>query len=246
MPASGRLLSIIVPAFNEEKLLPQTLQSLKSACSVVEERGWSYEIIVCDNNSTDATGEIARQSGAKVVFEPVNQIARSRNSGAAAAAGDWFLFIDADSELTPGLLGETLDAMVQPDIIGGGSTICLDSSELLPRILSFCWNSYSRLRTLMAGSYIFCCAQAFKLAGGFPLEYFVAEELYFALRLKEVARQQGKRLVILHRHPLKTSARKMKLYSKTDFLRLLLRAAKTRGKAWQQREACHPWYDGRR
>jgi glycosyltransferase involved in cell wall biosynthesis len=40
-------------------------------------------VIVVDNNSTDATAELARRGGARVVFEPVNQIARARNAGAA-------------------------------------------------------------------------------------------------------------------------------------------------------------------
>jgi glycosyltransferase involved in cell wall biosynthesis len=43
------------------------------------------EIVVCDNNSTDATAEQARAAGARVVFEPVNQISRSRHRGAAQA-----------------------------------------------------------------------------------------------------------------------------------------------------------------
>jgi glycosyltransferase involved in cell wall biosynthesis len=90
-------ISIIIPAFNEERLLGASLRQIKAAAGAFTARGWEVELIVCDNNSTDRTSEIAYAAGADVVFEPVNQIARARNSGAAAASGDWFIFVDADS-----------------------------------------------------------------------------------------------------------------------------------------------------
>ena len=62
--------SIIVPAFNEEGLLAATLESIKSAARAFDGAG-GWELIVCDNNSTDRTAEVARGEGAQVVFEPV-------------------------------------------------------------------------------------------------------------------------------------------------------------------------------
>src|SRR6266581_4097605 len=91
-------ISIIVPAFNEERLIGETLGAVNAAAVAFGRRGWEMEVIVCDNNSTDATAKLARASGARVVFEPVNQIGRARNSGAAAATGDWLIFVDADSK----------------------------------------------------------------------------------------------------------------------------------------------------
>ena len=61
---------------------------------------------MCDNNSKDRTAEIARAAGARVVFEPVNQIARARNAGAAAATGIWLVFVDADSHPSAALFDE--------------------------------------------------------------------------------------------------------------------------------------------
>src|SRR5262245_52596787 len=89
--------SIVVPACNEEKLLGTTPQSIGEAARAFAGFGMDWELIVCDNNSTDRTAELARAAGARVVFEPINQIGRARNAGAAAASGDWLLFIDADS-----------------------------------------------------------------------------------------------------------------------------------------------------
>ena len=79
-------ISVIVPAFNEEKLIAASLRSMQEAMHGFSGRGWETEIVVCDNNSTDATAALARAGGARVVFEPVNQISRARNAGAAAAA----------------------------------------------------------------------------------------------------------------------------------------------------------------
>jgi glycosyltransferase involved in cell wall biosynthesis len=101
-------LSVVVPAFNEERLIAGTVDHLRAGIELFERRGWSCELIVCDNNSTDRTAEIARAAGARVVFEPVNQIARARNSGARAACGDWLLFVDADSSPSPELFEEVL------------------------------------------------------------------------------------------------------------------------------------------
>ena len=55
-------------------------------------------MLVCDNNSTDHTGEIAEAAGARVVFEKHNQISRARNAPGNAAKGEWIIFIDADSK----------------------------------------------------------------------------------------------------------------------------------------------------
>ena len=81
-------ISIIIPAFNEERLLGETLDHVKTARAAFIALGWESELIVCDNNSTDRTADIARAAGAAVVFEPVNQIARARNRGAEAATND--------------------------------------------------------------------------------------------------------------------------------------------------------------
>ena len=104
-------LSVVVPAFNEERLLAGSLAAIRAALRAFDQAGWTCELIVCDNNSTDGTAGIARAAGARVVFEPVNQIARARNAGAAQASGEWLLFVDADSYPSFELFKDVLDAM---------------------------------------------------------------------------------------------------------------------------------------
>src|SRR5260370_2109444 len=90
-------ISVVVPAFNEERLLPSSLSSIRAGMEGFDRLGWRSELIVCDNNSTGRTGQIALAGGAEVVFEPVNHIGPARNTGPARAAGDWSFFVDADS-----------------------------------------------------------------------------------------------------------------------------------------------------
>ena len=81
------------------------------------------ELIVCDNNSTDRTAGIASAAGATVVLEPLNQIARARNTGAAEATGDWLFFVDADSHPTRELFGDAAEQILSGRVLAGGATI---------------------------------------------------------------------------------------------------------------------------
>src|SRR5579863_5850305 len=128
--------------------------------------GWGTELIVCDNNSTDGTAEVARRGGAKVVFEPVNQIARARNTGAAAATGDWFIFVDADSRPTAALFADVAEAIQSGRVLAGGSIIRMDERHWLPDAITVLWSLISHFCTWFAGSFIFCEARAFREVGG--------------------------------------------------------------------------------
>ena len=227
------MISIVVPAFNEERLLGGTLQAIRAAAP------FPFELVVCDNNSTDRTAEIAREHGAKVVFEPVNQISRARNAGAAVATGDWLVFIDADSTPSKALFEDVMSAM--PGCIGGGATVDLGSTYWDVRMWVALWNALSRSLSWAAGSFIFCRADAFRSIGGFSTELFAAEEIDLSRRMKRLGR-----FVILHRHPLRTSDRKAHLYKPREYLAFFLRFILSRGRTLRSREGTHIWYDGRR
>jgi glycosyltransferase involved in cell wall biosynthesis len=229
-------ISIVVPAFNEEKLLGATLACIREATA-----GLDAELIVCDNNSTDRTAEIARQAGAMVVFEPVNQISRARNAGAAAASGDWLVFVDADSCPDAGLFADVAEAIAGGRFIGGGSTARFDEADRISHAAVGIWNAISRIMRWAAGSFVFCRTEAFRAIGGFSTELYASEEIDFSRRLKRLGR-----LTILHRHPLRTSGRKLRLYSKREYLGLMLRIVLSGGRALKRREDCFAWYDGRR
>ena len=226
-------ISIVVPAFNEERLLGGTLKAIRAAAP------FPHELIVCDNNSTDRTAEIAREHGAKLVFEPVNQISRARNAGAAAATGEWLIFIDADSTPSRALLEDVISVM--PHCIGGGATVDLGNARRDVRMWVALWNAISRSCSWAAGSFIFCRADAFRAVGGFSTDLFAAEEIDLSRKMKKLGR-----FVILHRHPLRTSDRKAHLYRPSEHFGFFLRFVLTRGRTLRSREGTHLWYDGRR
>jgi len=239
-------ISIVIPAFNEEWLLGQTLQQVKVALRAFTALGWESELIICDNNSTDRTAEIALSAGATVVFEPVNQIARARNRGAEAATGDWLLFVDADSRPSVELMAEVAEQIQSGRCLAGGCTVRMDGNHPMGNFGAGLWNRLSRKRRLLAGSFIFCETAAFWKVGRFSNELFAGEELDLSKRLGELAHELNKEIVILHRHPLVTSSRKMRLYSTWEMLRFLFQAGLRPKRVLRDREACHSWYDGRR
>jgi glycosyltransferase involved in cell wall biosynthesis len=235
-----------VPAFNEERLLGESLRRIRAAAAAFERRGWAWELIVCDNNSSDRTAAVARAAGARVVFEPVNQIARARNTGATAAAGEWLLFIDADSHPSEALLDDVASEIERGGTLAGGATVRFDSGDWRVRAGAATWNAISRTTQWAAGSFIFCEAGAFRRLGGFSQELYAGEEIDLFRRLKRLARQASLRIVILSLHPLTTSSRKLHLYDWRDMVRMAWRSVLSPRRALRSADACYAWYDGRR
>lgn len=239
-------ISIVVPAFNEEKMLGQSLPAIKTSAAALEERGWEWELIVCDNNSTDRTGELACSLGASIVFEPVNQISRARNAGASAAIGDWLIFIDADSFPHPALFSEVAKRIESGRCAGGGCLVRLDERGFPLGIGLHLWNFLSRLNRWAAGSFIFCKTVFFRELGGFSERVYASEELDFSKRLKALARKRGLSVEIITTERQLTSARKLHLYSAAEQLRFFFRVLASPRRVLQDREKCILWYDGRR
>jgi glycosyltransferase involved in cell wall biosynthesis len=239
-------ISIVVPAFNEERLLPASLRSITAASAAFADAGWASELIVCDNNSTDRTAEIAAAAGARVVFEPVNQISRARNAGAAAATGEWLLFVDADSYPTRELFADVVTAISDSRCVAGGSTVRVELKGVQYDAAIGWWNRLSRALNWAAGSFIFCETAAFREVGGFTDKLYAAEEIDLFRRLKRFALGRGRSIVILHRHPLLTSHRKAHLYTVREMLLFWIRTVATGGRTLRSSRDSFPWYDGRR
>ncbi len=108
------------------------------------------------------------------------------------------------------------------------------------------WNGISRLKKWAAGSFVFCETGAFRRLGGFSQQLFASEEIDFSRRVQVEARRLQKRFIILHRHPLLTSDRKLHLYAPREYLWLLWQTLWHRGQNLQDRASCPLWYDGRR
>jgi cellulose synthase/poly-beta-1,6-N-acetylglucosamine synthase-like glycosyltransferase len=239
-------LSIIIPAFNEERLIERCLRSVTDALAAHSAPGVTSEIIVADNNSTDNTACLAKQAGAQVVFEPINQIGRARNAGAAVATGDWLLFLDADSMLSPELLCDILRVMKSGTYVGCGSTLSMPG---LPwwayGILQF-WTQISIALRWAAGALLVCRRDAFGEVGGFNQDLYALEEIDLSKRLQKWGRQRNLKFIILTTHPLDTSSRKISLYSAREIAGQILRVFLNRRRTLTDKKHLSVWYDGRR
>lgn len=210
--------SIIVPAYNEADELPETVKALRAAMNAVNLHG---ELIVVDNNSTDNTRHIAKSSGAdKVVFEPVNQIARARNAGAADAKGSFLIFVDADTRIRSELLKQALFALETGEIVGGGSIVRFEGPQdhWVGNVGIRSWEHISRLTKTAAGSFLFCTKEAFDVVGGFDEKLYASEEVRLSRLLRKEGKKRDQRFIILDQFPAMTSPRKLKWYSGLQIL----------------------------
>ena len=245
---SSICLSIVIPAFNEEKIIADTLSQIQFALAQNQDEPFSWEIIVCDNNSTDQTAAIASQSGATVVFEEINHISKARNQGASVAKGAWLLFIDADTYPPPGLMTEVLDVIRRDNHIGCSSTVRVKGGPFWYRINLEGHNLEMRLFKTCMGLFLLCQTEAFHAIGGFSTDLYALEDLDFINRLKRYGRRQRKGFAILHRHPVVTSGRKGNLYGRwamTKSSLIALWAFITKRKL-KGASSLPFWYDGRR
>jgi glycosyltransferase involved in cell wall biosynthesis len=112
--------SVVIPAHNEEILLPRGLRAIRAGETAVGDGG--VEIVVVANRCTDATAETACEAGAVVVEHEARNISVVRNVGAAAATGEYLVTIDADSLMSPGALAEIARLLESGRYVGGGST----------------------------------------------------------------------------------------------------------------------------
>ena len=231
------MISFIVPAYNEARLLGATLDALHSAGRAI---GEPYEIVVADDGSTDETAAIAARHGAAVVSVAHRQIAATRNSGARRAQGEWFVFVDADTMVTEAVVRSAVEAL-RGGAAGGGSAVRFDGTvPLYARLLMpvVVWSF--RTAGLASGCFVYCTRSAFETVGGFDETYFGAEELVISRALKRCGR-----FVVL-REAVTSSGRKLRTHSTWEFVGGLIRLALRGPRAIRGRKGMELWYGDRR
>jgi glycosyltransferase involved in cell wall biosynthesis len=231
------MLSFIVPAYNEELELPDTLAAIRGAASRLAQ---PYEIIVVDDASTDATPEIAALAGAEVVSIKQRQIAAARNAGARAGQGEYLFFVDADTRINRTHIAEAIAAL-ETGYVGGSARVAVDGViPLWGRILlrAFC-TLYFGLN-LGAGAFLFTSRRNFHAIGGFDEQYFVGEEVYFSLALRRLGRFK------VLREPILTSGRKLRMYSARQILGNFFEVIVRGPRVIRSRAKLQIWYDGKR
>lgn len=233
--------AIIIPAYNEEALLPATIRAARKAMSEIGEAG---ELIVVDNNSTDATAAVAANSGAdRVVFEPHNQIARARNAGAEETTAEQLVFVDADTQVRGETLRKALANLDSGKFAAGGARLVMDQ-PVIPIVgwLTNNWNRIGAIFRYAAGSFFYCRRDAFEAGGGFDETVYAGEEVWLARRIKKWAKKQKLGFCVIQDPPVLTSGRKSDWFSTWDFVRQLAVIFLIPG-ATRSRRMCRVWYD---
>ena len=231
------MISFIVPAYNEEQCLAETLDAIHTTGFAL---GEPYEVLVADDGSTDETAAIAVQKGAILVSATHRQIAATRNSGAHVATGDWLIFVDADTVVNVEVVRAALQVM-REGAVGGGAGIRFD--EPVPTYARFALRVIVRVfraTGLATGCFLFCTRAAFTAVGGFDERYYGAEEIVMSRALK----RQGKFVIL--KQTVTTSARKLRTYSTRETIKMMVRMALRGTKALKQRKGMEFWYAERR
>lgn len=174
------MLSVVIPAYDEERALPATLGHL------LAEPG-DYEVIVVDGGSRDRTRAIAAAlDGVRVMSAPKGR-ASQMNAGARAARGSWLLFLHADTLLPPGWLAAIRALDGEQRVVGGGFRLRLSGDGWRLRLVSAFDNLRARVTRIMYGDQaLFVRRSVFESLGGFPEQPL--EDVAFGERLKRCGR----------------------------------------------------------
>jgi glycosyltransferase involved in cell wall biosynthesis len=189
-------LSLIVPAHNEAGYLPSLLDTVDIARSRYAGGQEAVEVIVADNDSTDATAAIAREHGCRVVPVSKRVIAAARNAAAAAARGMVLAFVDADTRIHPGTFDAIEGALATGRVVAGATGVTLErwSAGLATTYAAFMplvW------LTRMDTGVVFCLREDFETIGGYDETRLVAEDVQFLWDLRRLGRTRGQRLARL-------------------------------------------------
>jgi len=175
-----RTLSVVIPTWNEELALPETIRHLRANPEV-------KEIIVADGGSRDLTCKVAAQLGCHVIASTPGRGTQMR-AGAIGASGDAILLLHADTWMPPHAARAALDCLGDPAVAGGGYWKKFRDPPLLLRGSK--WKCAVRLhvcRRIAGDQGIFMRREVLQQIGGVP-DVPLMEEFELCKRLRRVGR----------------------------------------------------------
>lgn len=181
-------ISVVIPAYNEERYLPKTLESIKQLDRKPD------EVLVVDGGSKDNTSIVAKQHGAKVLLVPHRGIGFARQKGLERATGDIVAFTDSDTVLPHDWLTKIEETLNNPDTVGVFGTFRVPDGWWLYRgyinwVQPILNQLYYWCGVPMApGQNIAFFRQKALDAGGFPKDFKIAEDIEMARRLMKLGR----------------------------------------------------------
>ncbi|KXK08256.1 MAG: glycosyltransferase family 2 protein [Candidatus Dojkabacteria bacterium] len=201
MPVNNKIkkprITVFVPAYNEEKLIAQTLNCLKN-----QDIHEDYELLVVDNASTDKTAQIAKNSGARVVSEPQKGNRFAVERGFAEARGDIVIQTDADTRPDKSFIRKIAQEYDDPKVVGVGTRIKFFDAE--PWVNpTFKFMTIFNFRESMWGASLSARKDAWRKVGGFNHGFDLNSDAYFTIRLRKIGK-----VVIIKDYYLEMSGRR--------------------------------------
>lgn len=203
--------SLVIPAHNEERLLPRLLDSVEVARERWRHGPGAIEVIVADNLSTDCTATVAEERGCRVVRVEERRIASVRNGGAAVAEGEILCFVDADSEVHPETFDAIEDSLATGGVVAGATGVRMERWSLG---IAVTWALFMPMvwLTRMDTGVVFCRKDDFVAIGGYDERRFFAEDVQLLWDLRRVGRKRKQRLTRLRTVKALGSTRKFDLH----------------------------------
>lgn len=210
--------SIIIPAYNEEKLLPRCLESVFAQ----DFPNNDYEVIVVDNNSIDLTREIAQKFGVNAIEEKRQGLVFSRNAGLQAAIGKYFINLDADCKVPSDWLSRIEKSIRENKNVGllTGPYNCVDEKQEKDWINFFIAIFMSLMCRIFGtpigyyGGNVVIERKSFLKIGGYELKYST-DQISIIGRLRKIGKKIlfDKNLIVLC-SPRRTKGRLIKFVFK--------------------------------
>src|SRR5438876_7504787 len=156
-----QVISVVVPVLNEAPNIEQFLRNL-------HERAVGAEIIDVEGGGSDGTFDLA-QNCCDQCLRSGRGRALQMNTGAGAASGDVLWFLHADTEVPADCIEQILDALGDPEIVGGFFRIRIPSKRFVYRLTdAFAHYAGLVLRVRFGDHGFFCRRVVFGEIGGFP------------------------------------------------------------------------------
>jgi len=200
------LISIIVPALNEENYIGPTLASIKK-----QDYTGDFEIVVADGMSKDRTIEVAKKYTNRIVNVNRKGVSAGRNEGAKAANGDIYIFLDADTIVCKNLLTNVSKHFKNEHVLAGTPRI-LTTEYGKSMILYTAANEigintlFKIKRPILPAVCLVCRKEAFWKVGGFNEDLKVAEDVEFSSKIRKL---HGK-FIFMRNSYVYTSPRRLK------------------------------------
>lgn len=173
------MISILIPTFNEEGFIVQTIERLKA----LDTKNLISEIIVADGNSTDDTQKLAQQAGAKVLICPKKGRAAQMNFAADTASGSILYFIHADT-LPPENFANDIVNAVNGGFDAGSFRLIFDCDHWF--LKANAWFTRFNVDAVRFGDQsLFVTKAAFAIATGFSESLIVMEDQHLIKKLKK-------------------------------------------------------------